>query len=103
MSIRIGLFSNSDCSFSRLAVYSQSISKYFSILTKTFPDRRNWSLQMAKRTTRHAAKTRIEDVAKAAGVSIATVSRVATGSDRVSPELRTRVLKAAAEQIGRAH
>ncbi|PYS31361.1 MAG: hypothetical protein DMF75_14680 [Acidobacteria bacterium] len=52
---------------------------------------------MAKRTTRHAAKTRIEDVAKAAGVSIATVSRVATGSDRVSPELRTRVLKAAAE------
>src|SRR5438132_4265831 len=52
---------------------------------------------MAKRTTRQAAKTRIEDVAKAAGVSIATVSRVATGSDRVSPELRTRVLKAAAE------
>ena len=36
MAVRIGLFTNSDCSFSRLAVYSQSISKYFSILTKTF-------------------------------------------------------------------
>jgi DNA-binding LacI/PurR family transcriptional regulator len=46
---------------------------------------------------KRAGKTRIEDVAKLAGVSVATVSRVVTGSDRVSPELRSRVLKAAAE------
>jgi DNA-binding LacI/PurR family transcriptional regulator len=42
-------------------------------------------------------KARIQDVAKAAGVSIATVSRVATGSDLVSSALRGRVLKAASE------
>src|ERR1041385_9170580 len=42
-------------------------------------------------------KARIQDVAKVAGVSVATVSRVMTGSDRVSSELRGRVLKAASE------
>ena len=51
---------------------------------------------MAKKA-RRPVKTRIEDVAKVAGVSLATVSRVATGSDRVSPALRARVLKAASE------
>jgi DNA-binding LacI/PurR family transcriptional regulator len=52
---------------------------------------------MVSKTNGKKGKTRIEDVAKLAGVSVATVSRVATGSDRVSPELRARVLKAAAE------
>src|SRR5262245_4648930 len=52
---------------------------------------------MPKKKTDQGKKARIHDVAKAAGVSIATVSRVATGSDRVSPELRSRVLKAASE------
>src|SRR5213083_1447437 len=51
---------------------------------------------MAKKAQR-TRKTRIEDVANAAGVSLATVSRVTTGSDRVSSELRARVLKAASE------
>ena len=46
---------------------------------------------------KRAGKTRIQDVAKVAGVSVATVSRVMTGSDRVSTELRSRVLKAASE------
>ncbi len=36
-------------------------------------------------------------MARAAGVSIATVSRVANGSDNVSTELRERVIQAAAE------
>ncbi len=48
-------------------------------------------------TKRRAGKARIEDVAKLAGVSVATVSRVMTGSDRVSAELRAKVLKAASE------
>src|SRR5262245_37656650 len=52
---------------------------------------------MAKRSNGRPGKTNIQDVAKLAGVSLATVSRVATGSDRVSPELRARVLKAASE------
>ena len=50
-----------------------------------------------KKAGRRTGKARIQDVAKAAGVSIATVSRVATGSDRVSPGLRDRVIKAATE------
>jgi len=52
---------------------------------------------MPKKKVTQARKASINDVAKAAGVSIATVSRVATGSDRVSPELRRRVVKAASE------
>src|SRR5499427_3176721 len=52
---------------------------------------------MSAKTDHLGAKTRIQDVAKAAGVSIATVSRVATGSELVSSTLRDRVLKAASE------
>jgi len=52
---------------------------------------------MAKQENRRNGKARIQDVATLAGVSVATVSRVVTGSDRVSLELRNRVLKAASE------
>jgi LacI family transcriptional regulator len=52
---------------------------------------------MGKQGNGRVAKTTIQDVAKLAGVSVATVSRVATGSERVSVELRARVLKAASE------
>src|ERR1043166_3619463 len=52
---------------------------------------------MGKEKSRRNGKARIQDVAKLAGVSVATVSRVVTGSDRVSPDLRNRVLKAASE------
>jgi DNA-binding LacI/PurR family transcriptional regulator len=44
---------------------------------------------------RRTRKTGIHEVAQEGGVSIATVSRVANGSDNVTPELRERVVKAA--------
>jgi LacI family repressor for deo operon, udp, cdd, tsx, nupC, and nupG len=44
-----------------------------------------------------APASRIHDVARAAGVSTATVSRALRGLDRVRPETRDRVLAAAAE------
>ena len=47
------------------------------------------------KSIRKARKPVIQEVADAAGVSIATVSRVMNGSDGVSPELRERVVKAA--------
>jgi LacI family transcriptional regulator len=46
-----------------------------------------------------AQQVTIKDVAAAAGVSYATVSRVLNGYDHVSPEKRARVLEAA-EQLG---
>src|SRR5262249_23186422 len=55
------------------------------------------ALSMPPKTEQLGRRTTIEDVAKAAGVSIATVSRVATASDRVSPTMRSRVLKAASD------
>lgn len=41
----------------------------------------------------------MQDIAKAAGVSPQTVSRVANGSDAVKPETRQRV-EAAMERLG---
>jgi LacI family repressor for deo operon, udp, cdd, tsx, nupC, and nupG len=49
------------------------------------------------RTRPPATASRIHDVAAAAGVSTATVSRALRGLDRVSPETRARVVAAAAE------
>jgi LacI family transcriptional regulator len=40
-------------------------------------------------------RVRIQDVARAAGLSSATVSRVLNGSERVSPQLHERVIKTA--------
>jgi len=40
------------------------------------------------------SKIKITDVAEAAGVSIATVSRVINGADNVSEETRKKVIKA---------
>jgi DNA-binding LacI/PurR family transcriptional regulator len=51
-------------------------------------------IELSKKA-RGARKTRIHEVAKEGGVSIATVSRVMNGSDSVTPELRERVMKAA--------
>ena len=45
--------------------------------------------------------TKIEDIAKAAGVSTATVSRVLNNTARVSPETRSAVLQAS-HKLGRA-
>ena len=50
---------------------------------------------MSKKKAR--SKVRIEDVARAAGLSNATVSRVLNGSERVRPNLHERVMKAAAK------
>lgn len=53
-------------------------------------------------TTAQAGRTgapSIKDVARLAGVSGQTVSRVSTGSESVRPETRERVLKAM-EQLG---
>ena len=44
-----------------------------------------------------AKKTSFNRLARVAKVSVATVSRVANGSAHVSPELRTRIVKAAAK------
>src|SRR5262245_24814246 len=86
--------------FTELPEYFQEISALFSDFSgkvlKFFLTRRNVCVPaMATKSNRRPGKTNIQDVAKLAGVSLATVSRVATGSDRVSPELRARVLKAA--------
>lgn len=48
---------------------------------------------MTKKAPR--SKIRIQDVARAAGLSNATVSRVLNGSERVRPQLHERVIKAA--------
>ena len=48
---------------------------------------------MTKKTSR--SKVRIQDVARAAGLSNATVSRVLNGSERVRPGLHERVIKTA--------
>lgn len=48
-------------------------------------------------TTPHARPASIRDVARLAGVSTQSVSRVANGSDSVSPELRAKVIKAMKE------
>ena len=44
----------------------------------------------------------IKDVAKRAGVSIATVSRIINGADNVGEQYWTAVRQAIEEQIGRA-
>lgn len=44
-----------------------------------------------------AKRNSFSEVARAAGVSVATISRVANGSAHVSPELRTRIIKTAAK------
>jgi DNA-binding LacI/PurR family transcriptional regulator len=52
---------------------------------------------MAKETSLRNGKKSLRDVARAAGVSIATVSRVARGNASVDPELKKRVREAAAK------
>jgi LacI family transcriptional regulator len=52
-----------------------------------------------KQYVRKPGKVTIFDIAKAAGVSYSTVSRVATNFDRVNPETRQRVL-AVMEEMG---
>ena len=48
-----------------------------------------------KGAKKQRSKVRLADVARAAGLSIATVSRVISGSDRVKPSLHEQVIKAA--------
>lgn len=50
---------------------------------------------MSRQARRPVRKARMQDVARAAGVSTATVSRVANGSDSVTPVVRERVIKVA--------
>ena len=47
-------------------------------------------------------RTTIADVAKAAGVSVSTVSRALRGLDRVNPETRERVEKEANPEYARS-
>ena len=49
------------------------------------------------RSIARSGPSRIQDVASAAGVSTATVSRALRGLDRVSPDTRARVMAAAAD------
>jgi DNA-binding LacI/PurR family transcriptional regulator len=50
---------------------------------------------MRKGAKKHRPKVRLEEIARAAGLSVATVSRVINGSERVRPSLHERVIKAA--------
>ncbi len=52
---------------------------------------------MTQRGSSRARRIRIVDVARAAGVSVATVSRVLNGAETVAPELRDRVVSASRE------
>src|ERR1700751_1839155 len=45
----------------------------------------------------HERRVGLRDIAIAAGVSVATVSRVLNGNNRVDPEIQKNVLNAAAE------
>lgn len=61
------------------------------------PSAKERSRRIQKRAPRDASKIRISDVARAAGVSTATVSRALTFPDRVQTETRERVLAAVRE------
>ncbi len=52
-------------------------------------------LQKVDQINMHPAKPTLKDVARVAGVSDATVSRVSSGADKVSPETVKRVRQAA--------